>query len=102
MLFQTFLYQAPVQYNQKPLFPWIGEKSILATKRFHTSKTEGSMLFFLGQIQYFCVAQSQIMFEKQGLKTDVKKVSALINDWENNIAYLLGRNQAKQCLGWQV
>ena len=42
------------------------------------------------------------MFENQGFKTDVKKLSALINDWENNIAYLLGRNQAKQCLGWQV
>ena len=42
------------------------------------------------------------MFENQGLKTEVEEVSALVNDWENNIAYLLGRNQPKQCLGWQV
>ena len=32
-----------------------------------------------------CVVQSQRTFEKQGIITQVKKISALINDWENNI-----------------
>ena len=47
---------------------------------FHTSIIEGSILFFW--IRYISVAQRK--FENQGLS----QISALINDWENIIAYL--------------
>ena len=48
------------------------------------------------------VSQSQRMFENQGLITDLKHIPTLINDWENNIAQLLGRIQAKRGLYWKV
>ena len=50
---------------------------------FHTSKTEEPILSFW--MRYICVAQRN--FENQGPITEVKKISALINDWENIIAY---------------
>ena len=50
---------------------------------FHTSKIEGPILSYW--ITYICVAQGK--FENQGLITEVKVISALINDWENVIAY---------------
>ena len=51
--------------------------------RFHASKIEGPILSYC--ITYTCVAQRK--FENQGLITKVKVISALINDWENVIAY---------------
>ena len=50
---------------------------------FHTLKIEGLILSFW--ITYICVTQRK--FENQGLITEVKVISALINDWENVIAY---------------
>ena len=44
-------------------------------------------------------AQIQIMFENQGLITDFKKISALINDVENNIAYWKECKQRKALAG---
>ena len=50
---------------------------------FHTSKIEGPILSYW--ITCICVAQGK--FENQGLITEVKVISALINDWENFIVY---------------
>ena len=46
-------------------------------------KIEGPILSYW--IRYVCVAQRK--FENQGRITEVKVISALINDWENIIAY---------------
>ena len=50
------------------------------------------MLFFASDF-VVCVAQSQRTTENQGLIIEVKKISALIGDWENIIAY--GKNPSK-------
>ena len=46
-----------------------------------------------------CVAQSQKTFGNQGLLTEVKKISPLINDWENNIAYWEEAKQSEALAG---
>ena len=60
-------------------------------QNFHTSKTEESILFFW--IRDTCVTQRK--FENQGFITEVTKIPALINDWENIIAYLEESKQSK-------
>ena len=75
MQLETFIFQ-----------DW--RKITLATKLkiflFHTS-TKGHILSFGSDIS-ISVAQSQRKFENQGV-TLVKKISALINVWENDITY---------------
>ena len=63
---------------------------------FQTSKIEGPISLFGSGIG-ICVAQSQRTFDNQGLIT--KKISALINDWENNIAYWEESKQSKALVG---
>ena len=76
MLIQIFLYQTPVQpetfiYQGKEQFSYI---------RTHTT-------FFRSDFRIY-VAQKQGAFDDQDLIiTWGKKISAMINDWENNIAY---------------
>ena len=50
-----------------------------------------------------CIAQKQETFENQALViVDVKKISALINDWENNIVYGKNSSKARPFGCWQV
>ena len=39
----------------------------------------------MGQILVFVLLKIKKTFEDQGLITEVKKLSALINDWENDM-----------------
>ena len=59
---------------------------------FHTSKIEGPILSYW--LTYTCVAQRKI--ENEGLIAKVKVISALINDWENVIAYWAILEKSKQ------
>ena len=61
---------------------------------FHTLKIEGPILSFSIRHRYLC-AQIQRTFKNQGLITDVKKISALTNDLENNISYWEDSNQSE-------
>ena len=60
MLVYTFLYQTPVQLETFICLDW--KKNILGTKQkmflFHTSKIEGTILFFW--IRFICVAQGNL------------------------------------------
>ena len=83
MLVQAFLYQTPHQYSQKPSPAWIGKKTFQLHK--------GPYSFF-GPDFGICVAQNQRTFEDQSL-IEIKKISALVNDWEKDNAY--GKNPSK-------
>ena len=51
---------------------------------FHTSKIEGPILSFWIRYRYLCCSKSKNV-SKSGPYHRGKKLSALINDWENNI-----------------
>ena len=58
---------------------------------FHTSKIEEPTLSIW--VRSICAAQRK--FEHQGFIKEVKQISALINDWENIIAYWEESKQRK-------
>ena len=83
MLVSRFLYQAPVGATRNPHLPGLEKKHLNYRAKnflFHSPKIdEGSILSH--SIRYTCVAQRK--FENQGLTIGVRKISALIDDWEN-------------------
>ena len=60
---------------------------------FHTSKIEGSIL----SLWYLCCSESKKIWESGPQRG--KKISALINDWENIIAYWEESKQSKALAG---
>ena len=73
---------------------------MLATKLkiafFHISKIERTIPYSLFRSDIsICVAQSQRMFWKPGPSCRGKKLSDMINDWENNISYWEEYKQSK-------
>ena len=73
---------------------------------FHTSKIEELKLsFFLTKLG-ICDVQSQETFLNQGSIRKVKKLSVLINDWENNIGYWEQCKQSKvlsrKCVSFHI
>ena len=71
------MYQTPVEPETFICLDW--RKTILATKR---------PILNLDQISVFVWFKiSQRTFEDQGLIVEVRKISALIGDWENDNAY---------------
>ena len=86
MLIEIFLYHTPVQLARNLYLPGLEKKHFSYKTKilFHTSKIEKPIPYLW--IRYIFVARGK--FANQGLITEVKKIFALINNWENIIEYL--------------
>ena len=65
---------------------------------FHTSKIEGPILSFWSRYRYLCLWKSKSIWES-GPYHRGKKISALVNDWENNIIYWEESKQSETLAG---